>query len=366
MSQPYRIVVWGPGGLGLACISEVIRSPDFKLVGVRAYSAEKAGIDAGTLIGSSPIGVRTTLDDDEALSLDCDCVVYTARDYGNYHTDDEILKILKAGKNVVTALPYQHVHLVRDAQFVAKLENACKVGKSTFHATGVDPDVISDRVVVALTGFCNDVSYLKLQENWDFNYTPPDTLALCGFGKTPEEAKQMPVAGVIADNFLRQVCLAMADTLEVKYSRVESEHEFVPTERDLQTVTASIKAGTVGRVTHRWMGYVAEKPDRPFFTIEVNWHMGNSMLPPGVEPNQYWVATIEGRPSIKMAVDIKASMETQERFLQVGNMKSEPGYHAVVAAFLQSVPRICAAAPGVLPVAKQPVHWKKSKNAIQT
>src|SRR6202041_3146284 len=101
-----------------------------------------------------------------------------------------------------TALPYQHVRLVREPAFVASLERACRTGQSTFHATGVDPDVIGDRVLLALTGLCNDVSQIRLQEVWDSSYTPADTLKMCGFGKTPEEARQMPVAEKLADNFL--------------------------------------------------------------------------------------------------------------------------------------------------------------------
>jgi 2,4-diaminopentanoate dehydrogenase len=93
----------------------------------------------------------------------------------------------------------------------------------------------------------------------------------------------------------------------------------------------------------------------------LNRHMGNSMLPEGVEPNQFWVATIEGRPSVKMAVDLKASMETRERFVQMSKHPSEPGYHAVVATFLQALPDIVAAPPGIMPVALPVRRWKKPK-----
>ena len=100
--------------------------------------------------------------------------------------------------------------------------------------------------------------------------------------------------------------------------------------------------------------------DEPFFSVEVNWVLGESMLPPGTKPNEYWLVTIEGRPSVKMAVDIKASMASGQRFFQIGAKRSEPGYHSTIAACLQAIPAICAAAPGILPVGLPPVHWKKS------
>src|SRR5665213_3058751 len=225
-AKPHRVIIWGPGGLGQAALYEALRSKDFRVVGVRAFSPDNEGKDAGEMIGEQPIGVAMTCDPKRALSIECDCVIHTPRDYGNYNNDAEILDILRSGRNIVTALPYHHVRLVRDPRFVAQLQQACLEGDATFHATGVDPDVISDRVLVALTGFCNDIEYLKLQENWDFFYTPPETLALCGFGKTPQQAQQMPVAAVIVENFLKQVCLGMGEALGVRYARVQTEHEY--------------------------------------------------------------------------------------------------------------------------------------------
>jgi len=69
-----------------------------------------------------------------------------------------------------------------------KLEAACRKGGAVFHATGIDPDLVSDRVVPALTGMCTDISSLTLQENWDSTYTAAELLGMCGFGMPPREA----------------------------------------------------------------------------------------------------------------------------------------------------------------------------------
>ncbi|WP_408065744.1 hypothetical protein [Zoogloea dura] len=95
-------MVWGPGRMGSLCIWEISHSPAFELVGVRAYSESKCGVDAGDLVGIAPMGITLTCDVDALLRIDCDCIVYTAHDEGRYHTDDEILMLLAAGKNVVT------------------------------------------------------------------------------------------------------------------------------------------------------------------------------------------------------------------------------------------------------------------------
>ena len=251
MRDPFKLVVWGPGGLGAACIYEIAQRADLQLVGVRGYDPAKEGIDAGTLIGIAPLGVAISADAQKVAQIECDAIIYTPRDLGNYNNDDEILWLLRSGRNIITALPYQHVKLTREPEFVAKLEQACLEGGSVFHATGVDPDIISDRVLAGLSGFCNDIQSIRLQENWDQAYGPADTLMLCGFCKTVEEAQAMPIAAGIADNFLRTVCYGVGHTFKVTYDRVESSHEYVLTDQDIQLTHITVPAGTVGRVTHR-------------------------------------------------------------------------------------------------------------------
>jgi 4-hydroxy-tetrahydrodipicolinate reductase len=78
--EPFKLIVWGPGGLGAICIREALRLREFELAGVRTYGPAKVGIDAGTLVGLDPVGVLLTDDVDALLAIDCDCILYTARD----------------------------------------------------------------------------------------------------------------------------------------------------------------------------------------------------------------------------------------------------------------------------------------------
>lgn len=358
MRQPYKLMVWGPGRMGKLCIWEATHTSAFELVGVRTYSESKHGVDAGELIGIGPIGVKLSTDVDALLKIDCDCIVYTAHDEGTYHTDDEILTLLAAGKNIVTPLPYQNAHLFREAEFVAKLEAACRQGGSVFHAGGIDPDLISDRILLGLTGACAEVRSIRLQESWDCSHAAPGPLQYVGFGKPPEEAKKVVVAQVIANNFTQSIVRTAEQVLGVTYDRVEESHDYVPTPVDIEH-PFPIAAGTVGRITHRLQGHVDSMGPDPFFTIEYNWVINESMLPEGVSPGQYYVATIEGRPSLRMALDLKVSHKTQERTHQLGNMEVEPSYVATLVPCLQAVPHVCAASPGILPSFGPSLHWMR-------
>ena len=362
MRKPYRVMVWGPGGLGSVCIWEVLQSKAFKLVGVRCYGESKNGVDVGTLLGMPPVGIKATNNVEKLLKLNCDCVIYTARDMGNFNTDEEILQILAAGKSVVTPLPYHNAHLFRDTAFNKKLAAACKKGKSVFHATGIDPDLISDRVLMGLTGLCTDIKYVKLQENWDSTYTEPELLAVAGFGKSLEDAKRVPLAAAVSTNFLKAIAHTVEHLLGVDYVRIEETHDYIATPKDIVSHYMTVKAGTVGRLTHRYCGWVAGQ-NEPFFTMEYNWVMGPTMLPEGVLPNQYWVAEIEGRPSLKMVIDLTASRQNKDRFYKIGKLQTEPGYHGTMAPCLQAIPHICAAKPGVMPSFGTGLHWMKDLRA---
>lgn len=246
MAERIRVVVWGPGGLGSVAIWEACRLPEFELFGVRAYSKRKVGRGAGELIGIDPIGVTVTDDIDSLLALDCDCVIFTPRDFGNFNTDDELLQILAAGKNVVTPLPYQNAHLFRDEEFVKGLEQACRDGGATFHASGVDPNLISDRVVTALTGLCTDIKHIKLREFWDVNHTGALGLGMGEFGKPPEEAAKSDFAAAVSTNFLHAVGRIFEATLGVRYDRVEGTHDYLPADHDMELQHMTVPAGTVG------------------------------------------------------------------------------------------------------------------------
>jgi 2,4-diaminopentanoate dehydrogenase len=356
MRKPYRLMVWGPGRMGKLCIWEITQSKAFELVGVRTYSDAKNGLDAGTLIGVEPLGIPVSNDVASLLKIDCDCIVYTARDDGTFPRDEEILMLLAAGKNIVTPLPYQEVRQCRDAGFVARLDEACRNGRSVFHAGGIDPDLMSDRILLGLTGACADVKSVRLQECWDCSFAAEGPLRYAGFAMSPADAAQVEVTKAIANNFNIAIVRTAERVLGVKYDRVADSHDYVPTSVDIET-PFRIPAGTVGRIAHRMQGWVDAIGPHPFFTIEVNWLVGNGMLPEGVAPGQYYVGTIEGRPSIRMALDLKVSHQNNDRVFKLGNMQVEPSYLATLVPCLQAIPHVCAAQPGVLPSFGPSLHW---------
>jgi hypothetical protein len=357
---PFRVIVWGPGGLGTLCIREISLNPAFALAGVRVYSESKHGVDAGTLAGIAPLGVPASSRVDELLAIPCDCILYTARDFGQYESEDEIVRLLEAGRNVITTLPYQHLDIARSPLEAARIETACRKGQSRFHATGINPSLIPDRILLALTGLCNEVRSIKAQEYWDVSNLQKETRQICGFGIPAEEAKSSPVLHSLADNFLKQSFMYLAGAVGVTYDRVEQEAEHAEAPEAVVLRDGRIGAGMVGRITRRWVGYVKEIGPDPFLTVEMNWTIGRGMLPPKfpqVSGYHGYLLTIEGRPSVNTLVDLSSDLAASRDSLP-GDDAGEAGYSAVVATVLQAVPQLRRAPPGILR-SPPPPHWRK-------
>ena len=58
----YRVVQWGTGAVGVEAIRGILGHPDLELAGIKVYSHDKVGRDAGDLVGSDPVGVAAAKD----------------------------------------------------------------------------------------------------------------------------------------------------------------------------------------------------------------------------------------------------------------------------------------------------------------
>ena len=68
--EPYKVIAWAPGYLGSGVIKELLKRPEFELVGVLAYSDHKNGMDVGEMLGIGPVGVKMTTDQEEIMAMD--------------------------------------------------------------------------------------------------------------------------------------------------------------------------------------------------------------------------------------------------------------------------------------------------------
>ncbi len=346
--KPYKIIVWGPGYLGSAVIRELLKRPEFELVGVLAYSKEKNGKDVGELLGMDPIGVMVTTDQEKIFNMEADCVIHA----GTNMMDDtprnkEVVRLLESGKNVVAA-PAYHFPPLRGTEYVEMLESACRKGGVSLHGTGINPGLFCERIAVTLTGVCNEIDYIHCREITDSIHIESERmLRTCGFGLSYDKA--MSIIDKYEAGGAHYYHAAVAHTCHIlgyEVDRIGFEAQFITAKEDL-TLEASgmtIRKGEVVSLTQTWTGYVKEKP---FFILDEIFYIGREYCPVEVTSGDHYTIHIEGKPtSIRCRFDLMASVEQNITYREGDH--TMPAYYATVMPLIQAVPVVCAAEPGIV------------------
>lgn len=355
--EPFRVAVWGPGGVGSACIKDLAVMPETELVGVFAYSEAKAGKDAGELAGIDRLGVPVTLDRDEFLALDADVVLFCARDHGMFENDPDLLALLESGKNVITMLPYGHPGR-RDADTEVRYRKACEKGNATFHAAGVDPNFVSERLVPLITGMSNHIEQITLQEGavvgGQLAHLDLDGLAIMGFGVPPESFDDIPHRKVWPANYFEPSMRHLGEMLHRPIDRIERAASLQVTDSDIKFVHATVAAGTVAAIAHSWTGYCG---DDPFLRFEAAWSLTSDFIPEWAQGREdAWVISVEGRPSVRVTLDVCASLKRGLK--RYPGDPTSPSWYFTSVPMIQAIPYVVNAPAGIYVSPAPDTHWK--------
>lgn len=345
--QPHRVIAWGTGAVGVEMITAVLDNRSaFDLVGARVYSADKDGVDIGTLAGLDPIGVAATTDVNRILAVDADCVLYTPR-----NTDvDEVCAILASGKNVATTAFLFHPRRTRPADR-ERLLDACQTGNSTVHGSGLNPGNLSGVLPLALSGMSRTIDRVTLQERADWSVYDSTAITfdnMC-FGE-PVETISPTGSDFLAFNsaiFSEQVWL-IADALNAGIDEVTAAVDAVPAMSDHQIFDRMLAAGTTAGQRWTWSG---RRDGQTLIEIETLWTVGNEYPGHWPKPQHGWTLTIEGDPSMRAhffslaSFSRDASMAEHVRSANV----------ATAMQVLNAVPAIVAAPAGFATMADLPL-----------
>jgi 2,4-diaminopentanoate dehydrogenase len=341
-----RIIQWGTGAVGKEALAAVLDPRSgLELAGVRVYSDDKDGVDAGVLIGREPVGVTASTEVDRILAIDADAVVYTPR-----LTDvDEVGAILASGKNVVTTAFLFHPDRIRPADRDRVLA-ACHAGDTSVHGCGLNPGNMSGALPLALTGMSRTIDKLTLQEraDWSVYDSTAITFDNMRFGQPVDEIS-VAANDFLAFNssiFTEQVWL-LADALRAGIDEVTATVEAVAAEHDHQIFDHLLRAGTTAGQRWNWAG---RRCGEPLVEIEALWTVGNEYPEHWPKPRHGWTLTIEGDPSMRTHFLSLASFERDASMLEHVNSANV----ATAMQVLNAVPAVCAAAAGFATTASLP------------
>jgi hypothetical protein len=336
----YRVIQWATGAMGKTCLRAVIDHPAMELVGLYVYGEAKAGRDAGDIAKRPPTGVIATRDVDAILALDADVVIHCARlapPYGSH--DAEILKLLAAGKNVISINGYSRPQHWTGAGREA-LEAACAKGGTTLLAAGLNPGFAGEQLAVVASGVCSELDRIEVVESVDCRAVrnPDYVFKILGFGNdlsavNPNDPDWGPASSL--NGMYAEVLSAMAEHLGLGLERIDTDHRVFPASEDLSIAAGPIAKGGISHVNWRWIGFVAGKPT---LVMSIHWYMETAHLEDTDPP--LWRIRIEGQPGVRLSVDMdkRPGDPTPTSAEQLG----------VAGTVINAIPIVCAAPPGLI------------------
>ena len=344
--RTYRVVQWATGAQGTEAIRAILDSPQLELAGVKVYSDDKHGVDAGRLAERDPVGVVATKDIDEALAVDADCVAYFPRNTSL----DEVCRILASGKNVVTTAFLFHPYRLPDDERV-RLVAACEQGGTSVHGTGLNPGTLSGVLPLALSGMSRRIERITLQEraDWSFYESTGITFDNMRFGRPVEDVTEDASEFLTFNSgiFKEEVWL-IGDALGAGLDEVTTSVEVVPAREDHDIFGIRLAAGTAAGQRWRWTG---RRAGVPLVEIETLWTVGGEYPPHWPSPQHGWTLTIEGDPSMRTHFLALASFERNVPITEHVRAASI----ATAMQALNAIPAVVEASPGIATMADLPL-----------
>jgi 2,4-diaminopentanoate dehydrogenase len=331
----WRVVQWATGGVGVAAIRGVLEHPDLDLVGCWVHSEAKRGRDVGELVGVDPIGVAATTSIEEILALDADAVIYSPL----LPDPEQVAALLRSGKNVITPVGWFYP----GESDGAPLRAAALEGGVTLHGTGIAPGGISDKFPLMMSIMSTGVTFVRAEEFSDLRtYDAPDVLRyVMGFGDTPEKALSGPMQKLLDGGFIQSVRMIVDQMGFAADPRVRARQEIAVATAPIDSPMGAIQPGQVAGRRFHWEALVG---DEVVVRVTVNWLMGQENLDPawGFGPaGERYEMEAKGNPDFTVVIK-GFQPESVAAGLECNN-----GIVATAAHCVNSVPAVCAAAPGI-------------------
>jgi 4-hydroxy-tetrahydrodipicolinate reductase len=334
----YRVVQWATGNIGMRSLRAVIEHPRLRLVGLYVHSEAKAGRDAGELCGLQPIGVQATRSIEDILALKADCVLYMPQGC-NF---DELCRLLASGANVITTRTELNNPDALDPAVRERIEDACRRGNSSIHATGSSPGFITEALPLVLTSLQRRLDCLRIHEFADLSSrnSPALLFQIMGFGQPPVPQANEGRAQHLGRSFGPSLQL-VAEALGLSFDAIEAKGEVALARRDLPIAAGVIAAGTVAAQRTTIAGMYK---GRALMCFSAVWYCGTEIDADWDLRPTGWRVQVEGDTPLE--IDIRFAVPL-ERWAQVSpNLTAHRPVNAI--------PYVCAAAPGIRTTADLP------------
>jgi len=329
MKSSISVIQFGCGPIGCRMVQSAVERESLSIVGAVDIDPGKVNKDLGTVAGiGRSLGVLIEHSLDQAINPGStpDVVIHTT---GSKlpKVAPQIIDIVRRGINVVSTceeLSYPY----RDQRDVAEeIDAAARAGGATVLGTGINPGFLMDTWPLAMTALCTSVREIRCTRIQDARSRRGPFQKKIGAGLTPAEFQARVETGLFGHVGLTESLSMIAAGLGWKIDRIDESIEPVVLNTPLSSGIVTVSPGQgsgIKQIAHGYSGGSVR------ITLEFQAYLG--------APESYDEVVIAGTPDLTIRV--------------IGGTHGDIG---TIAMALNAIPRVVAAAPGLVTMKEIPI-----------
>lgn len=330
-----KVGIWGFGAMGSGMAKMLLKKKGVDIVAVCDMHPERVNKSVYNVLGCER-GERPEViiksDYKEAFTDECADVVLLATDSFTKGAFDKIKYILERKINVISTAEEMSYPKAQEPELAEELNKIAKENGVSVLGTGINPGFVLDLLILALTGTCEEVDYIKAARVNDLSPFGKAVMIEQGVGVTKEEFESGVKDGSIAGHVGFPESINMiTEGIGWNLEKVEETREPIISSVYRKSEYAEVESGNVAGCRQCGYGYVDGK-------VKIEMEHPQQILPhlEGQSTGDY--VTIKGTPDINLQITPEI-----------------PGGIGTIAMCVNSIPHVINAIPGLRTMLDIPV-----------
>ncbi|MGL5314076.1 MAG: 2,4-diaminopentanoate dehydrogenase [Peptostreptococcaceae bacterium] len=330
-----KVGIWGFGAMGSGMAKMLLKKKGIDIVAVCDMHPDRVNKSVYEVLkaerGERPEVVIKS-DANEVFTEGCADIVLLATDSFTKGAFDKIKLILERKMNVISTAEEMAYPKAQEPELAKQLDEIAKANGVSVLGTGINPGFVLDLLILALTGTCEDVDYIKASRVNDLSPFGHAVMEEQGVGVTREVFENGVQDGSIAGHVGFPESIKMiTDGIGWNLEKIDQTREPIMSSVYRKSEYAEVQAGNVAGCRQCGYGYVDGQ-------MKIEMEHPQQILPhlEGQSTGDY--ITIKGTPNI----DLQITPEI-------------PGGIGTIAMVVNSIPHVINAIPGLKTMLDIPV-----------
>ncbi|HYC70523.1 MAG TPA: hypothetical protein VEB66_04905 [Opitutaceae bacterium] len=318
--QRTKVAQFGLGPIGLESLRLAATIPTLEIVGAVDNDPAKAGRSLADLTGVGALdGLTVVRTVEDLFRENPPTVILHTASSSAATTFAQMRPALELGVNVVSTCEELIFPALRAPALAKEYDVLCRHAGARIVATGVNPGFVMDALPICLTGVCREVEAITIERVVDAATRRQPLQAKIGSGQPAAAFRERLASGRAGHAGLRESLALVAHALGWTLDAVHETAEPVVAAGAIRTEFFDVAPGQVCGIHQRAVGLVG---GRERVVLDLQMYLG--------APDPRDVIVVRGRPDLHLRLEGGVAGDT-----------------ATIAALVNTVPRLLAAAPGL-------------------